>query len=79
MFQVYSKVIQLYTHIHVYVYIYVYILFQILFHFRLLQDTEYSSQCYTIGPCCNILIFKSLCNSEGLKHLQDWTMRRKGP
>ena len=27
------------------------ILFQILFHYRLLQDTEYSSLCYTVGPC----------------------------
>ena len=26
-----------------------YILFQILFHYRLLQDTEYSSLCYTVG------------------------------
>ena len=28
------------------------ILFQILFHYRLLQDSEYSSLCYTVGPCC---------------------------
>ena len=40
---VYSKVIQLY--------IYIYILFQILFHYRLFQDSEYSSLCYTVGPC----------------------------
>ena len=32
-FQVYSRVIQLYT----------YILFQIPFHYRLLKDTDYSS------------------------------------
>ena len=25
---------------------------QILFHYRLLQDIEYSSLCYTINPCC---------------------------
>ena len=25
---------------------------QILFHYRLLQDTEYISQCYTVNPCC---------------------------
>ena len=24
----------------------------IIFHYRLLQDTEYSSLCYTVGPCC---------------------------
>ena len=45
MFQVYSKVIQLY------IYIYISILFQFLFHNRLLQDTEYISLCYTVGPC----------------------------
>ena len=26
------------------------ILFQVLFHYRLLEDTEYSSLCYTVGP-----------------------------
>ena len=31
-------------------FIYIYILFQILFHCRLLQDIEYSSLCYTVGP-----------------------------
>ena len=30
---------------------YIFILFQILFHYRLLQDIEYSSLCYTVGPC----------------------------
>ena len=30
----------------------VYILLQILFHYRLLQDIEYSSLCYSVGPCC---------------------------
>ena len=32
--------------------IYIYILFHRLFHYRLLQDIEYSSLCYTVGPCC---------------------------
>jgi len=30
---------------------YVSILFQILCHYRLLQDIEYSSLCYTVAPC----------------------------
>ena len=30
--------------------IHIYILFQILFHYRLLQDIEYNSLCYTVGP-----------------------------
>ena len=32
-------------------YTYVYILFQVLFPYRLLQDIEYGSLCYTVGPC----------------------------
>ena len=31
---------------------YIYIFFLRLFHFRLLQDIEYSFPCYTLGPCC---------------------------
>ena len=38
-----SEYIYIYT--YVCVYIYIYILFQILFHYRLLQATEYSSLC----------------------------------
>ena len=30
----------------------IYTLFQILFDYRLLQDIEYSSLCYTVGVCC---------------------------
>ena len=37
--------LNMYMHIHVYMYI----LFQILFHYRLLQDIEYSSLYYTVG------------------------------
>ena len=29
----------------------VHTLFQILLHYRLLQNTEYSSLCYKVGPC----------------------------
>ena len=32
-------------------YIYMYLFFQVLFPYRLLQNIEYSSLCYTIGPC----------------------------
>ena len=28
----------------------------ILFHYSLLQDTEYSSLCYTVGLCCLLYI-----------------------
>ena len=36
---------------------YIYIYFQIIFRFRLLQDTEYRSLCYPVNPCC----FSVLC------------------
>ena len=35
----------------------IYIYFQIIFHFRLLQDTKYRSLCYPVNPCC----FSVLC------------------
>ena len=35
----------------IYTYIYIYILFQSLFACRLLQNTEYSSLCYTVHHC----------------------------
>ena len=41
------------------------VLFQILFHFRLLQVIEYSSLCYTVGPCLSILdIVVCICYSQ---------------
>ena len=42
-------------------YIHVYIIFHILFHYRLLQDTKYSSLCYAVGPCCCFNIPFSYC------------------
>ena len=59
MFQVYSKVIQLY--IYMCVYICIYILFQIIFHYRLLKDIEYSSLCYTVGPCYLYILYIVVC------------------
>ena len=69
----YSKVIQIYiyihTHIYVCVYIYIYIythththtLYQILFPYRLLQNTEYSSLCCTVGPCWLSSLYVVVC------------------
>ena len=34
-------------------------LFHILFHYCLLQDIEYSSLCYTVGPYCFICFIYS--------------------
>ena len=49
MFQVYSKVIQLYM--------YTYIIFENIFHYRLLQDIDYSSLCYTVKFCYLLQIY----------------------
>ena len=45
-----------------YIYIYTYVLFQILFHYKLLQDIDHNSLCYTVGPCLfiHITLFLSL-------------------
>ena len=42
-------------------YKYIYILFHILFHYALLQCTEYSSLCYTVGPCCLSILYIVVC------------------
>ena len=62
-FLVYSKVILLYISLSlsIYIYIHTHMYFQILFHYGLSQDTEYSSLCFTVGPCCLSLIYKVLC------------------
>ena len=44
MFPVHSKVIQ--------VYIYTYIIFEVILNYKLLQDIDYSSPCYTVNLCC---------------------------
>ena len=38
-----------------------YIYFQILFHYRLLQDIEYSSLCYRVGPSCLSILHRVVC------------------
>ena len=37
-----------------------YILLKILFHYRLLQDIESSSLCYTVGPCWLSILYTNL-------------------
>ena len=46
-----------YTYIQLYMYTY-FFLFHILFHYSLLQDTEYSSLCYTVYTCCLSILCK---------------------
>ena len=38
-------------------YVYTYIIFEIIFHYRLLQDIDYSSLCYTVKFCCLLNIY----------------------
>ena len=45
-----------YLFIYLFLHIHVSILFQILFPFRLLQSTEQSSMCYTVGPSLSFLL-----------------------
>ena len=44
-----------------------YIYFYIVFLYRLLQDTEYSSLCYIVGPCWLPIFFNYLfiCDCAG--------------
>ena len=51
MSQVSSKVIQVYRYIYR----------QILFHYRLLQDIEYSTLCYTAGLYCLSVLYIVVC------------------
>ena len=39
------------------VYVSVCIYIYILFHYGLSRDTEYSSLCYTVGPCCLSILY----------------------
>ena len=44
------------------IYIYFFIFyFHILFCYRLLQDIEYSSLWYTVGPCCLSILYTVVC------------------
>ena len=49
----------MHVHIHIlYIYIYIYIFFfQNLFHYRVLQDIEFNSLCYTVSPDYLFLVF----------------------
>ena len=35
----------------------VYVLFQIFFPYKLLQNIEYNSLCYTVGPYCLFILY----------------------
>ena len=50
------------------IHIYIHIPFQILFHYRLLQDIEYSSLCYIVGPCCLSILHLVACMCRCYSH-----------
>ena len=60
---VYSKVIQSDIYIIEYIYYiqYIYILFQITFPYRLLQNIEYGSLCYTVDACWLSILYIVVC------------------
>ena len=35
--------------------------FHIILHYRLLQDFEHSSLCYTVGPPCSSILYIGVC------------------
>ena len=41
--------------------IHIYILFHIIFHYGLSWDIDYSSLCYTVGPCCLSTLYIIVC------------------
>ena len=60
-FKIYNKVIQLHINTYTHRYVYVYVLFQILLHYRLSQDIEYSSMCYIVGSRCLFILHIVVC------------------
>ena len=51
----------MYVYEYMYTYVYTSILFQILFHYRILQNIEYSSLCYIVGPCWLSISYIVVC------------------
>ena len=52
------------TAVFSYTYWHISILFQILFHYRLLQDVDYTSVCYTVGPCYLSILYIAVCRKN---------------
>ena len=53
---VYACVLSLFSHVQLFSNPWT-VLSQILFHYRLLQNTEYSSVCYTVGSYCLSILY----------------------
>ena len=51
-----------YTHTHTHTHTHIYtFFFYILFHYGLSQGSEYSSLCFTVGPCCVSILYIIVC------------------
>ena len=48
--------------------IHVFIVFQVLFPFRLLQNVEQSSLCYTVGPCWLSILNIAVCICQSQRY-----------
>ena len=47
-------------------------IFEIIFHYRLLQDTDYSSLCHTVGLCLWLSGKESTCNAGDTGSVPGW-------
>ena len=57
---------------------YIYVLSHILSHYVILQDTEYSSLCYTVRPHC-LSVFYIMCVLVTLSCPTPWTVAYQAP
>ena len=57
----YTKGFHVYICVCVYIHIYTHTLFKIVFHYRLLQDNEYSSLCCIGGPYWLSILYIAVC------------------
>ena len=64
-----------------YIYTYIPILFKILFHNRLLKDTEYSFPCYTVGTSWLSILHVVLLLSHSVMSdsMTSWNVARQAP
>ena len=63
-FELISAIHQSDSVIYIYIYKYIHIniyYFHILFYYDLLQDIEYRSLCYAVGPCCLSIVCIPIC------------------
>ena len=50
------------------IHLHIYIVFYILLHYGLSQDVEYSSLCYTVGPCGLSILSPGVFTQESISN-----------